>query len=65
MIITTKFNIGDIVWYKYNGFVLKGRVHSITIKQIGSIKIIYEVVCDYAPKQYIPENELHLSLDKL
>lgn len=65
MTITTKFNIGDIVWYKIKGYIYKGKVHQIIIKQLGSIKIFYDVVCDYAPKQCITENELHLSADSL
>ena len=65
MTITTKFNIGDTVWYKSKGYIYKGTVHQITIKRLGSIKVYYDVVCDYAPKQCIVENELHLSLDRL
>lgn len=65
MTITTKFNIGDTVWYKKNGYLFKGTVHSITVKRLGSMKIFYEVTCAYAPMSCLPESELHLSQDRL
>lgn len=65
MTITTKFNIGDTVWYKNKGYIYKGTVHQISIKRLGSIKIFYEVICDYAPMQCLAEHEIHLSQDEL
>ena len=67
MTITTKFNIGDTVWYKHNGYIYKGKIQQIIIKQQGSWRstIYYDVVCDYAPKQCLHEHELHTSQDRL
>ena len=65
MTITTKFNIGDTVWYKRDGYLFKGKVHSITVKRLGSILVFYNVTCDYAPMQCLGESELHLSQDRL
>jgi hypothetical protein len=67
MTITTKFNIGDIVWYKNNGYIFKGKIQQIIIKQQGGwgSNIYYDVVCDYSTKRCLAEHELHTSQDRL
>ena len=65
MTIITKFNIGDTVWYKKDGYLFKGKVHSVIVKRLGSIKVFYDVTCAYAPMQCLAESELHLSQDRL
>lgn len=68
MLIETKYNIGDEVWYRHHANIIKGVIEYIELYANENIFVDYQVHSEYNSKssfKWLQESQLYKSKEEL